>query len=270
MIRRQKPTWELHGSEAELIAMTRDLDSAHREAMVHMEAEAKTFGQNLMDLGAHRLDRRKFLAGVGVIGGATVLAACGDDEEDVDAQPGTDTPAEPSEDAKYEGDLAIVAFAAALENQAVVAYDAALMAAGAGALGDVPPAVGTFATTAKAQHAEHALAWNKVLRTVGLPEITGVPLKNHQAVLDALGKVKDVGAVAKLALTLEDEAAATYLLAAGAVQDAGGIAAAATIAPVESMHAAILRYVLGMYPVPDTFITTKIAANPADFTGKPA
>ncbi|MGQ0626114.1 MAG: ferritin-like domain-containing protein [Sporichthyaceae bacterium] len=270
MIRRQKSTWQLHGSEAELIAMTRDLDDAHREAMVHMEAEAKTFGQNLMDLGAHRLGRRKFLAGVGVIGGATVLAACGDDDEDEATSPPDDAPPAAGGDAKYEGDLAIVAFAAALENQAVVAYDAALMAAGAGALGEVPAAVGAFATTAKAQHVEHALAWNKVLRTVGLPEITGVPLKNHQSVLDALGKVKDVGEVAKLALTLEDQAASTYLLAMGAVTDAGGIAAAATIAPVESMHSAILRYVLGMYPVPDTLISTKGAEDPANFTGKPA
>jgi hypothetical protein len=127
--------------------------------------------------------------------------------------------------------------------------------------------VGVFATTAKAQHAEHALGWNGVLTKNNLAAVDGVPLKGHQAVLDQLGAVKDVGAVAKLALQLEDQAAATYLLAAGAVTDPGGIKVAASIAPVEAMHSAILRYVLGEYPVPDALISTDKAANPADFTG---
>ncbi|MGQ0466525.1 MAG: ferritin-like domain-containing protein [Sporichthyaceae bacterium] len=266
MIRRRKK-WDLQISEAELTAMTRDLDEAHREAMPRMHAEAAAYGQSLREQ-FHRANvgRRNFLLGVGAIGATLALSGCGgDDSDDAAQQPaaGGDSPAK----ATYEGDLKIVAFAAALENEAVVAYGAALKAAADGALGTVPKAVGAFATTAMEQHKEHALAWNSVLKAQNLPEITGVPLSTHQATLDALGKVKDVGEVAKLALTLEDQAAATYLLAIGAVSDKGGIATAATIAPVEAMHSAILSFVLGEYPVPVAALTTKGAADPASFTG---
>ncbi|SEM18247.1 hypothetical protein [Streptacidiphilus jiangxiensis] len=45
-----------------------------------------------------------------------------------------------------------------------------------------------------------------------------------------------------------------------------GIATAATIAPVEAMHAAILNYVLGQYPVPDDFLGVDKAASPSLLT----
>jgi hypothetical protein len=50
------------------------------------------------------------------------------------------------------------------------------------------------------------------------------------------------------------------------VSSAGGISTAATIAPVEAMHAAILNFVLGQYPVPDNFLATTMAANPSTLT----
>ena len=109
--------------------------------------------------------------------------------------------------------------ATALENQAVGAYTAALAAAKAGKLGTVPPAVGTFATTA----------------------ITGVPLSNQPATLSALGAVTDV-------------------------TSPGGIATAASMAPVEAMHATILNFVIGQYPVPDDFLSTTMAASPTLLT----
>ncbi|HEV2633506.1 MAG TPA: ferritin-like domain-containing protein, partial [Actinocrinis sp.] len=65
---------------------------------------------------------------------------------------------------------------------------------------------------------------------------------------------------------LENQAAQTYLFAAGNVTSAGGIATAASIAPVEAMHAAILQFVLGEYPVPDTFLGTGKAASPTLLT----
>jgi hypothetical protein len=130
----------------------------------------------------------------------------------------------------------------------------------------VPPAVGTFAKTAMSQHADHAKAWNAVLTSAGKPAITGVPLSGQPAVQQALGSVKTVGDVAKLALQLENQAAQTYLFAAFNVTSPGGISTAASIAPVEAMHAAILRFVLGEYPVPDNFLATDKAANPSQLT----
>jgi hypothetical protein len=52
----------------------------------------------------------------------------------------------------------------------------------------------------------------------------------------------------------------------GDISDAGGIVTAATIAPVEAMHAAILHFVLGEYPVPLSFIPVDGAIEPAALT----
>ncbi|WP_198359545.1 ferritin-like domain-containing protein, partial [Streptomyces fildesensis] len=106
-----------------------------------------------------------------------------------------------------------------------------------------------------------AKAWNAVLTGAGKPAITNVPLSNQADVTAALGKATDVGAVAKLALQLEDQAAQTYLFATYNVTSPAGISTAATIAPVEAMHAAILHYVLGQYPVPDDFLPVDKAAS---------
>jgi hypothetical protein len=116
------------------------------------------------------------------------------------------------------------------------------------------------------QHNDHAKAWNGVLTAAGKPAITGVPLSGQPAVQKALGSVTNVGDVAKLALQLENQAAQTYLFAEANVSSAAGISTAATIAPVEAMHAAILSFVLGQYPVPDNFIATSMAANPSTLT----
>ena len=57
----------------------------------------------------------------------------------------------------------MAALAASLEVLAVNTYGAALDAATGGALGEVPPAVAEFVTTAQAHHQAHLDAWNEVL-----------------------------------------------------------------------------------------------------------
>lgn len=263
---------ELPISEGELSRLTRELDDAHRATLPLMTASAAGLSQELRDLGAESPDgghqrhphlaRRRFLVGAGASAAMLALAACGGKSEIDAAAPSPS----PSGSGTYTGDLRIVALAVALENQAVGAYDAALKAATAGKLGTVPPAFTNFAQTAMAQHKDHADAWNAVLESSGKPRITDVPLSNQPTVTAALGKVTDVPGVAKLALQLEDQAAQTYVFATFNVKSAGGINTAATIAPVEAMHASILHYVLGQYPVPDTFIGTDKAASPALLT----
>ncbi|MGW2399573.1 ferritin-like domain-containing protein, partial [Kitasatospora sp. NPDC001664] len=230
------------------------------------EIRTRRHDQGLADQG-----RRRFLLGVGGVGAAMVLAACSSDPKSSTASPsasggsGSGSPMA-SASGQYTGDLKVVALATALENQAVGAYQAALDAAKAGKLGTVPSAVATFVTTAMAQHADHAKAWNAVLTGAGKPAVTNVPLSNQADVTAALGKVTDVGSVAKLALQLEDQAAQTYLFATYNVTSPAGIATAATIAPVEAMHAAILHYVLGEYPVPADFLPVDKAASPSLLT----
>jgi hypothetical protein len=166
------------------------------------------------------------------------------------------------------GDLAVVGLAAALENLAVETYQTAIDAAQAGQLGAVPPAVVEFATTAQSHHRDHAAAWNAVLTGAGKDEVTGVDLTVKREVVEpALMSVSDVAGVARLALDLENSAAATYLAAIEVVKSPAGIETAATIQPVELQHAAILSFVLGEYPVPDTFAQQDGARTTSDEIG---
>ena len=259
--------WELQISETELKQMTKDLDEAHRETIPTMFAKAQGFAEEIADsVGVRKpLARRRFFMGVGGVGVGLALAACGSGgSNSTGSTSSSTTPSKPA--SPYSGDLKVVALATALENQAIAAYTAALSAAKAGKLGSVPPAVGQFAMTAMSQHADHAKAWNAVLTSAGKPAINNVPLSGQPGVEKALGSVTNVGDVAKLALQLENQAAQTYLFAAANVSSAGGISTAATIAPVEAMHAAILNFVLGQYPVPDNFLATSMAANPSTLT----
>jgi hypothetical protein len=66
-------------------------------------------------------------------------------------------------------------------------------------------------------------------------------------------QVSDVAGVARLALLLEDTAASTYFEAIPTIENGQALELAATIQPIDMQHAAVLRYVLGEYPVPDTF-----------------
>ncbi|MGW5398109.1 ferritin-like domain-containing protein [Streptomyces sp. NPDC003952] len=255
----EKNGWKLGIGERELSLLTKDMEDAHLDTLPAMQAGATELVGEIRTADA---DRRRFLAGAGIAAAAFALAG-GVGAKAYATARGSSAAAAPS---PYQGDLKVVALAAALENQAVGAYGAALKAAAAGKLGKVPPAVGTFAKTAMEQHAAHAKAWNAVLTGAGKPAITGVPLSNQPATLKALGQAKDVGAVARLALSLEDQAAQTYLFAAGHVASPAGIRTAASIAPVEAMHAAILHFVLGEYPVPDAFLQTDRAAKPTLLT----
>jgi hypothetical protein len=260
--------WELPVSESSLNQMTRDLDEAHQEAYPRMKARAAEFSEELTEaassIAGKRLARRGFLVGGMGVGAALALAACSSSSSGSSSSSASATASGSGmagTASKYTGDLKVVALATALENQAVGAYTAALAAATAGKLGTVPAAVATFVTTAMSQHKDHAKAWNAVLSGAGVPTITDVPLSNQPATLKALAGASTLGAVAKLALELEDQAAETYLFAAANVSSAGGISTAASIAPVEAMHAAILQFVLGEYPVPDSFLGTDKAAS---------
>ncbi|MEE4545993.1 ferritin-like domain-containing protein [Streptomyces sp. V4-01] len=270
--------WELPISEEQLARLTRDMEAAHRDTLPAMRASAVDLTDDIRSRRAAPADgprdpgRRRFLLGAGGVAAGLALAACSSNNKKTPASSGKAASTTPSASASasaagtYTGDLKVVALAVALENQAVGAYQATLAAAKAGKLGKVPPAVATFVTTAMAQHTDHAKAWNAVLTGAGKPAITNVPLSNQPATLAALGKAATVGDVAQLALQLEDQAAQTYLFATYNVTSPAGIATAASIAPVEAMHAAILNFVLGQYPVPADFLPTDKAASPTLLT----
>ncbi|MEJ7583547.1 MAG: ferritin-like domain-containing protein [Acidimicrobiales bacterium] len=217
--------------------------------------------------------RRGFLLGAaGAAGAVGLLAACGsdddassstttggDDSTTTTAADDTTTTAAPD----GAGDLKVGAFAASLEVLAVNTYGAALKAAGDGALGDVPPAVGEFVTTAQEHHQAALDAWNKVLEDAGEAAVTDPPADLEKTVNDAFGKVTDVTGAAELALMLEQIAAATYLAAIPELATKPAIGLASSIQPIDMQHAAILLFVLGEYPVPDIFASPEMAATPA-------
>jgi len=271
--RRERDT-PIQISEAELAAMTADMDELHHGSLPALRDAVDEWTQLQRELRSRAAtvtrtaaNRRQFLLGSGVVLGGVVLAACASSSKSTSATTPTNAPTTAAEPpaANLTGDLAIVALAAGLENLAVGTYQAGIVAANAGKLGAVPPAVVTFATTAHAHHRAHAAAWNAILTQAGKPAVTGVDTTVKTTVVDpAFAKVTDVGGLAKLALALENVAAATYLNGIGLIHGAAGIQTAASIQPVELQHAAILNFVLGRYPVPNAFGQTTGARIPSD------
>lgn len=199
------------------------------------------------------VSRRRFLVGTTAAAGiAVVVAACGDDKKKTDTGAGTDTTGDTT--ATTAGgastDLDTAAAAAGLEKLAFDTYTAAGQLATTGKLGaSVPPAVVTFVTTAAKQHQEALENWNKVLTAGGRQAVT-VPTASLKPTVDAAaGKLTDVPGAATLALRLEDYASQTYQKVIPTLKSADAIKLAAQINVVGSQHQAILRYVLGLYPV---------------------
>ena len=223
------------------------------------------------------VDRRGFLAIGGALSAAAVLAACSKSDSDggkdtsttaAKGSESTTTKAEsttttaPEVERSEENDLKLGAFAAALEVLAVNTYGAALDAAGKGSLGEVPPAVGEFVATAQKQHQAQLDRWNELLTDAGEVAVTDPPADLESKVNDEFGKVTDIAGAAKLALMLEQIAAATYLSVIPLLATEAPIRLAASIQPIDMQHVAILHFALGEYPVPDTFATTDMAVSP--------
>lgn len=256
--------FEMGISESELSAMTTQMDDMHRASMPVLKDHIGRIVENNREQLSRPVGRRGVLVGGLTLVGAGALAACGSSKS---STPTTTPTSGTAGGSVYTGDLKVVALAAALENLAVAAYGMALDAAGKGTYGAVPPAIATFVTTAKDHHTQHAAGWNAVLKSAGKPEVTTPALSITADQVKMLQAAKTLPDVAKLALALEDAAAQTYTFATSAVMDTGGIQVAATIAPVEAQHAAILRFVLGSYPAPDSFLKTSGAVPPSAFTG---
>lgn len=256
-------------SEREIRAMTAHLNEMHAETFPTLRESLGDMGSGLRKrLRTESASRRSFLVGGGTLLGAVALAACSDGARQPAAtgQTATGTPSPTA--SRAGGDMAALATNASLENLAVFAYGQALMDAPKGKFGKVPPAIAEFAKHARAQHLDHAKAFNAALVKAGGQAYTKPDPALAGPVTEMYGKVKDLGGLATLALTLENTAAATYTKQLGELTSPEALAAAATIAPVERQHAAILLYVLGEYPVPDTFVPlvqsdTSLGARPS-------
>ncbi|MDQ6875426.1 MAG: ferritin-like domain-containing protein [Actinomycetota bacterium] len=253
---------DMHITEGELNTMTADLVDMHEQSFPKMREALAEFGASVRH--AAPASRRTFLMGGGVVAGGLVLAACSSSKKTTSGN-GNSSPAPSSSSSGGGGkDNAALATNAGLENLAVFAYMTALSDAGKGKLGKVPPAIATFVTTAMKQHQDHAQAFNSALTNAGGTAFKDPDPALKAPVLAAYGKVKSLPDLAKLALLLENTAAETYIKQMSTMMSPDGLAAVATIAPVERQHAAILNFVLGQYPVPDTFVPLDLARPDTD------
>lgn len=260
---------EMQISEAELRAMTAHMVDMHEATYPVMRSSMTDLGASLREKGAAIggavASRRGFLTGGTALAGGLLLSACSSK-----SGTGATASAAPSEagTSAAGGDMAALATNASLENLAVFAYGAALKAAPMGKFGKtVPAAVAEFATVAMKQHQDHADAFNAALKSAGGTAYTKPDPALTPTVLKMFGAVHSVPALAMLAITLENTAAATYIQQMGTLTSPEALAAVATIAPVERQHAAILSFVLGDYPVPDAFV--KLTATPTSLGARP-
>ncbi len=255
---------EMQISEAELRAMTADMVEMHNETFPTMYAELSEYGSKMRtsrraEAKARRAalagSRRRFVMGSGgLVLGSALLAACGGGDDE--AQPAANSPAgTPAGGSSAGADASALRANASLENLAVFAYGAALEAAPSGKFGkNVPAAVAEFASHAMKQHQDHADAFNAALTGAGGTAYTEPNPALAGPVTQMFGDVDSVPKLAMLALTLENTAAATYVKQMSSLTSPEALSAVATIAPVERQHAAILSFVLGEYPIPDTFV----------------
>lgn len=202
--------------------------------------------------GTTGLPRRRFLLGLGALGGAAALAACTNA-----APPGTPAPAgtppAPTTTSTapapvYEGDAALIAVAAAVSGLAGDLLGQAASGAGQGRYGAVPGVVSAFLSGASAQHVAHAEAWNRLLTNAGRPPIDGYPLTVEPALrgrlVAAVAPVDLLGLAADVTATVT----ATVTAIAGGVTEASAVALAAGVAPVSAMHGATADFLLGRPP----------------------
>lgn len=225
------------------------------------ETDTETTEATPTDL--RRLGRRGFFAVGGAAAAAALLAACGDDDDSADS--GGDTTSEGGDDSTTTtaggggGDAEIATFAAGLELLAANTYAAALEAATAGKLGEIPPAVAEFATVAQAQHQAYSDALAEAAGGI-TPE---VPADIEATVNEGFAGVTDAAGLATFARDFESQAAATYLDVIPKLESEAAIKLAGSILPVTRQRIAILNFALGEYPVPETFATPDMSLAPS-------
>ena len=216
--------------------------------------------------------RRGFLAFAGLGAAGVMLASCGSSDDTTTSTAssaagtsGTVVGGTATSGAANSGaakvDLDTATFAAGLEVLAVQTYTAAAGAASMGALGTVPPAVGEYVGTALAHHQAALDKWNAVLKAGGKAAVTEPNAKLKPTVDAALAKVTNVGGAAALALMLEEIASATYQKAVPTLTDKAATELAGSLQIIDAQHVAILLFVAGQYPVPETFAKTEKAAS---------
>jgi rubrerythrin len=233
-------------SERELEQMSAEIEDLHREGMetMHEDIAELHAGEGRAYVEA---SHSNFVKGMGMGGAALAIGAAAIPLASLWS----------SAYAAPAADVAIAKFAESVELAAVAAYQAAA------ATGKVTGAGLTTAKAFAAQHMDHAQAFGAYAgdakTAVANPKLVaalGPEIKSAQTETD----------IVKIAYTVENAAAATYLYAIGALTDPAALKLTATILPVESQHAVVWGSVLG-YSLTEpgyipAFLTTSNALKP--------
>lgn len=208
----------------------------HSDAMRHGRNDLDQY----VDVARERRRRPLVLAGLtaGAVAGVTVLGSA-------TAAYASDT------------DVQVLQTAASLENLAVATYKTALTLpyiGGSSANGVVK----AFSMKTMQQHTEHAQAFNSAVTKLGGKEQTAPDPKYAPIVASAVPTIKSAADVVKLAITLEDVAAQTYVKNVSQVSTGELRQLFASVAGVEAQHRAILLAVQAL-----------LAGNAADLIALP-
>lgn len=246
-----------------------EVDQQHRDAMrtiaddltsVHLDdadealvASRRRFVRNL-GMGAVAF------GAVGVSGVALAQGASAAEDSGGGTGGGTDSASEGTTAELPGPDIDLVVFAQSLELAAVAAYQLAVDTN----LLD-PMAVETARTFGR-HHGDHAEALGGLAGDAATTEANPAVV---EAVVPQIEGAGDQNALLQVLYGVEEGAAATYLLALGALESWQAAGPAATILPIESQHAVVLGQMLEL-PESDwmpAFGTTDAAFDPAELAG---
>lgn len=227
---------EQHLDERHLRTLMEQSQDLHADAM----RQGRTDLEQYVDVARQRSRRPLALAGLtaGAAAGVAVLGWAS-------AAHASDT------------DVQVLQTAASLENLAVSTYKTALTLpyiGGSSANGVVK----AFAMKTMQQHTEHAQAFNNAVTKLGGKEQTAPDPKYAPIVAAAVPTIKTAADVVKLAITLEDVAAQTYVKNVSQVSTGELRQLFASVAGVEAQHRAILLAVQAL-----------LAGNAADLIALP-
>jgi hypothetical protein len=160
-------------------------------------------------------------------------------------------------------DIMALQTAASIENLAVSVYKTA---ATLPFIKNGNKVVSTFIAMTTAQHVAHGQAFNAAATAAGGKAQTAPDPKYAAIVKQALPSIKNSADVVKLAITLEDVAAQTYVSYVGKVDNAQLRRLFASVAPVEAQHRATLLAVQALLANGDA----NLIAIPTDVAKLPA
>lgn len=199
-----------------------------------------------------KIGRRRFLA-LSAVAPVAALAACTDASSEGEARNERGEVPAP--------DLDALEFAAGLEVVTEAAYRKTLAELAAGRLGEIPAAGSELFQSAATQHGLCLAAINQLLKGEGRDSVENGNIEFETSVVTpALTEAKGWPPVASLARTLETALAATYLQAIhSTLQSPAALRLAGGIQATGQKRVAVLNFLLGEYPVPDTFQKTDAA-----------